>query len=62
MSAHRSWRPLRLATVQRAQAMGWHWTLSGRPALRSPRGTIFILRMRPLSARLYKERLFSDAA
>jgi hypothetical protein len=60
---HRGWRPLRLRTIARAVGMGWAWTDApkGR-ALRSPRGTIYELRMLPLSARRYKEKRFLDAA
>ena len=61
------WRPIRLATIARAELAG-SIRLSDPPrglrarALRSPRGAIYQLRMMPLATRRFEERRFADAA
>jgi hypothetical protein len=57
------WRSLKLVTISRAVAAGWSWTDAPKgKALRSPRGTIYELRMLPLAARRYREVRLPDAA
>jgi hypothetical protein len=41
-----------LTTIARAENLGWKWIwINGRRGLQSPRGKIYEVRMRPLSAR-----------
>ena len=63
MKCRAGYRSIRLATIVRAERMGWTWGRGPRGRiLRSAKtNAIFELRMRPLSARRFKERSFNDA-
>lgn len=59
----RGFRPLRMATIVRAQQMGWRWSAGPRgQVLQSPRMAHYEVRLRPLSARKVCEVRFADAA
>ena len=61
------WRSVSLVAIVGLEQRGWTWLSDPRrgpqgKALRSPRGAVYEVQMRPLSVRRYEERRFADAA
>jgi hypothetical protein len=62
MKRRDGFRPIRLATIVRAERMGWRWSQGPRGRVLLSKTGAWELRMLPLSARRFEEHAFKDAA